>query len=110
MEESLTATELAVLVAVARLANAAYGVTIREDVGACTGRPPSLASVYAALDRLEQRGLVRPWLSEPRPERGGRARRHFELTTPGTALVRRERANALRMWQNLVVDKPGSRR
>ena len=71
----LTTTELHTLLALVRLADDAYAVSIRADVSAVRGRPVSLASIYAALDRLEHQGLVRPTLSDPRPERGGRARR-----------------------------------
>src|SRR5687768_2342163 len=104
MAPSLNHTELLTLVAMARLGDDAYGVTISAEIKDCTKRPVSLAAVYAALDRLEQQGLVKPWLSEPVPERGGRARRHYALTADGRALVRRERANALRMWRGVSLE------
>jgi PadR family transcriptional regulator, regulatory protein PadR len=100
---SLSQTELLVLVAIARLGESAYGVSIREDVRDSTRRTLSLASVYAALDRLDGLGLARSWLSEPRPERGGRARRHYGLTRAGAARVARERESALRMWRGVVL-------
>src|SRR5688500_16130253 len=99
MAPALSHTELLTLVAMARLGDEAYGVTIAAEIKDCSGRRLSLAGVSAALDRLEQQGLAKAWLSEPLPERGGRARRHYALTADGRALVRRERANALRMWR-----------
>jgi DNA-binding PadR family transcriptional regulator len=90
-----------VLVAIARLNEQAYGVTIHEEIERVAGRHVSLAGVYSALDRLEREGLVRPFLSEPRAERGGRARRHYALTAAGRATVQRERAVAMRMWQGM---------
>ena len=107
MTPSLTQTELLILVAMARLGDEAYGVTISAEITECTERRVSLAAIYAALDRLDQQGLVGAWLSAPLPERGGRARRHYALTADGRALVRRERANALRMWRGVSLE-PGS--
>ena len=83
MAQTLSQLEVLALLALARLGDDAYGVTVREEIATVTGRDVSMAAIYAALDRLERSGLVRPWQSEPRPERGGRARRHFALTAAG---------------------------
>lgn len=93
--------EVLTLAAIARIGEEAYGVTIRQEIADCTAREVSMAAVYAALERLELNGLVRPRLSDSLPERGGRARRHYSLTAAGLVLVRRERTRALRMWQDL---------
>jgi DNA-binding PadR family transcriptional regulator len=97
----LNPLDLLALIAVARLADRAYGVIVHEDIETMAARRVSLAGVYSALDRLERTGLVRPSYSEPRPERGGRARRVYTLTAAGRAAVRRERALADRMWDGL---------
>jgi DNA-binding PadR family transcriptional regulator len=94
--------ELFVLIAVARLEDDAYGVTIRDEIERVTTRPVSIGGVYNALDRLEREGLVKPFYSEPRAERGGRARRHYELTGAGHAAVKRERTLSLRLWEGYV--------
>jgi len=65
-------------------------------------RDVSLAGVYAALDRLEYLGLTRAWLSTPRPERGGRARRHYAITAAGRTRLGREHAQTLRMWRGVL--------
>ena len=101
--------EVLTLVAIARLGDGAYGVTIREDIGECAGRDVSMAAVYAALERLEHHGLVKTWMSEPRPERGGRARRHYHLTPAGRATLRREGSKALRMWTSVLPPLEGDR-
>jgi DNA-binding PadR family transcriptional regulator len=106
----LTQLELLALVSLARLGDDAYGVTVQEDIAAVTGRDVSMAAVYAALDRLERQGLARPWHSDPRPERGGRARRHFELTAAGRGALRIERAVMTRMWQGVSLPEEGRRR
>jgi len=99
--------ELMALVAIARLEDDAYGVRIRDEIDRMTTRPVSIGGVYNALDRLEREGFVKPFYSEPRAERGGRARRHFALTAAGRETVRRERTLALRLWEGL---SPAGRR
>jgi DNA-binding PadR family transcriptional regulator len=107
---ALNRIELLTLLAILRLGAKAYGVTIYEEIQRVAGSDVSIAGVYSAIDRLERRGLVRGWRSEPRPERGGRARRHFGLTGTGRDLVRQERELTARMWRGLVVDPGGRRR
>ena len=104
MPTALNQMETLTLVAVARIGHTAYGVTIRQEIQNCTGRAVSMAAVYAALDRLDRQKLVRPWLGEPRAERGGRARRHYALTPSGQAVVRTERSMAMRMWRGVWLD------
>jgi len=89
------------LVAIARLQDDAYGVTIHEEIERVTGKPVSMAGVYSALDRLERQGLVDARYSAPQAERGGRARRLYALTGQGRAAVRREREIAFRLWDGL---------
>jgi len=110
MTQHLSRLELLALVALARLGDDGYGVTVQQEIATVTGREVSMAAIYAALDRLERGGLVRPWQSEPRPERGGRARRHFALTPPGRAALRAERAMMTRMWQGVTLSDEARRR
>ena len=67
-----------VLLAVIRLGDNAYGVPISRELERCTGREAGFGSVYAALDRLEEKGLLVSKLGEPTASRGGRAKRYFE--------------------------------
>jgi DNA-binding PadR family transcriptional regulator len=110
MPPELHQIELLSLVALARLGDEAYGVTVREEIARLTGRDVSMAAVYAALDRLERRKLVKPWLSAPRAERGGRARRHFSLTAAGRDHLGREREVAMRLWKGLTFESDRGRR
>jgi PadR family transcriptional regulator PadR len=98
------------LVALARLGDEAYGVTVREDIAGVTGRDVSIAAVYAALDRLTRQGLIRPWQSEPRAERGGRSRRHFALTSSGRSALRIERETVARLWRGVSIMAEARRR
>ena len=102
--------ERLVLVAMARLGDTAYGVTIREEIAACIERDVSMGAVYAALERLERQRLVKPWWSEPLAERGGRARRHYRLTADARMWLRHERDLTLRMWRGVTLEPGGRRR
>ena len=73
--------EYFLLSSAARLGEDAYGAAIRQDLEAMTGRQCSLGALYTTLDRLEQKGLIRTWMGEPSPERGGRAKKMVRLTT-----------------------------
>jgi DNA-binding PadR family transcriptional regulator len=78
-----------VMLALVRLADHAYGVSVRQEIDRRTGRDVSLGAVYATLDRLEAKGYVKSHLGDPTPERGGRAKRFFRVTPKGMAAVSR---------------------
>ena len=61
----------------------AYGVTIRDEIEARTGRRASAGAVYTTLERLEARGLVSSHWGEPTPERGGKRKRFYRLKPAG---------------------------
>ena len=109
MGNVLNETEQLVLLALARLGDSAYGVTVRQEIEVRSGTPVSIAAVYAALARLEQRGLAAAWLSEPTPQRGGRARKHFRLTPDGASALTSARRAMDRMWDGLDLGSEGSR-
>jgi PadR family transcriptional regulator PadR len=93
--------ELMVLLVVARLGDAAYGVPISKELHFATGREASLGSVYAALERLSRKGYVTSTLSDPTPQRGGRAKRFFQITVQGESAVEASRAAFTRLWQRI---------
>src|SRR5215471_10386093 len=93
--------ELMLLLAILRLGEAAYGVTIAQELEEQTGREVVVASVYATLDRLQERGLVTSTLGDPTPERGGRAKRYFRITGAGIREIREARRSLMNMWKGL---------
>ena len=62
--------EQVVLLAILRLGDRAYGVTIREEIRICTNREPTPGALYTTLDRIEEKGLVISRLGDPTPQRG----------------------------------------
>ncbi|HZS48467.1 MAG TPA: helix-turn-helix transcriptional regulator [Blastocatellia bacterium] len=102
--EYLGEFEQIVLLALIRLADNAYGMTIRQEIEKRTGRYVSIGAVYATLDRLEKKGYVDSWLADPTAERGGRAKRYFELLPAGSSAIQRSKEMLTSMWEGLDVD------
>src|SRR5689334_14209261 len=100
--DALGEFEQLVLLAIARLGDDAYGVTIRREIEERTGRDVAIGALYTSLDRLERKGFVRSTMSEPKQERGGRSRRHFWIKPAGAAALRDSRARLDRMWAGLA--------
>jgi len=93
--------ELMVLLAVVRLGDGAYGVPISQELLTLAGREVVLGSIYAALDRLEQKGLVTSLLGDPTPERGGRAKRYFRVTPAGVRALTMTRTALTNLWSGI---------
>ena len=101
--ESLGHFELLVLLALLRQGEEAYGVPIANAIAQSTGKQVILASVYNTLERLEEKGLVRSSIGQPTPERGGRAKRYFSITTSGLREVRAAKKALTVLWRGIPV-------
>ena len=75
--------EYLLLTSTVRLGEDAYGVSIRLDIENVTGRPCSIGALYTTLDRLEAKGLVKTWMGDATPRRGGRPKRMVRATAQG---------------------------
>jgi PadR family transcriptional regulator, regulatory protein PadR len=98
---SVGTLELATLLAVVRLTDKAYGLAIKRDLAARTGRDYSVGALYTTLQRLEDKGLLTSRHSEPLPVRGGRSRRHFTLTGAGARALRQAERHATSIWAGI---------
>jgi PadR family transcriptional regulator, regulatory protein PadR len=92
-----------IVLALLRLEDRAYGVTVRQEIEFRTNREISIGAVYATLDRLEAKGYVKSHRGDPTPERGGRSKRFFRVTANGVAAVNRTQRALLRMTEGLDV-------
>ena len=81
--------EQLILLAILRLRDDAYGVTIREELADCAGRTVAPGAMYTALERLETKGLIASRMSDPTPQRGGRAKRIVTVTASGMKALTR---------------------
>lgn len=75
--------ESLLMMAILRLGDGAYGVTIRQELLERARKDIAIGAIYTSLNRLEQKGFVESWLGDPTTERGGRAKRFYRLTAAG---------------------------
>lgn len=103
--------EQLVLLALLRLGEEGYGMTVRREMEETAGRKATLGSVYGTLDRLEEKGLVESWRADPEPVRGGHPRRYFKVTAEGELALRRAQRMMERMWSGveLTTDEESSK-
>ena len=87
--------------ALVRLGDDAYGVTISREIEDQTGREVLLGSVYAALERLGEKGFVSSRLGNPTNERGGRAKKYFRITAKGLRDLRHAQRVLIGLWTNV---------
>jgi DNA-binding PadR family transcriptional regulator len=90
-----------IVLALLRLEDRAYGVTVRQEIEFRARREVSIGAVYATLDRLETKGYVKSRYGDPTPERGGRSKRFFRVTAQGIAAVNRTQRALRSMTEGL---------
>ena len=76
--------EQLVLLTMIRLGLEAYGASVQVEIETRGGRRVSFSAVYTTLDRLEGKGLVGSRIGDPTPQRGGKRKKHYEITPAGT--------------------------
>ncbi|MGD2071507.1 MAG: helix-turn-helix transcriptional regulator [Gemmatimonadota bacterium] len=95
--------EMYVMLAVSRLGDDAYGVTIRREIEDRTGRPVSVGALYATLARLGRKGFLEFEESDPRPVPGGRSRKYCRPTDEGRAALSHSATMMTRMMEGLEI-------
>jgi len=103
MSAALGEFEQIVLLAILRLGDAAYAVSIRREIAARTGREPAPGALYTTLDRLEEKRLVTSRRGDPTPQRGGRAKRYFKVSAKGISAVARVQRSYRNLMEGLVL-------
>lgn len=101
MPDTLSDLEILALAALVRLGPDAYGVSIRDQIAERTGRSVSIGSLYKALHRLEERGLIATEVGEPTAVRGGRAKKHVRVEPAGRTALEDAIAAYDRMFEGL---------
>lgn len=102
MADVLGAFEQAVLLAVVRLGEAAYGRAILREVQARLEREVAAGAVHATLERLENKRLLSSRLGAGTPVRAGRPRRYYRLQPAGVRALNDARAAVDSIWQGLT--------
>ena len=108
MTRLLTDFELMIMLAILRLRNDAYGVTVSRELEETGRRATTLGAVYLALDRLERHGLVVSELGDATAQRGGRAKKYFRVTARGLNAVRATRRAFVALWTGIPELQGGS--
>jgi DNA-binding PadR family transcriptional regulator len=93
--------EQLVLLAVMRLKGEAYAVPIRRQIEARTSRSVARGALYVTLDRLEEKGYLKSWLADATAERGGRAKRFYEVRPAGVKALEYSWTALRSMWEGL---------
>jgi PadR family transcriptional regulator PadR len=89
------------LLAILSLGKDAYGLTIRREVSKATGKDWSIGAIYDPLYRLEKKGYVESFLTEPTTERGGRSKRMFHITEQGMKALEVQKAVRDSLWRRI---------
>jgi DNA-binding PadR family transcriptional regulator len=97
--DSIGEFEHMVLLAVLRLGDEAYAVTVRDEILVHTGRDVARGSIYITLDRLETKGFLKSRLGEPTAERGGRAKRYYALRPVAIEALKESRRALVSLWR-----------
>ena len=99
MAEILGAFEQAVLLALVRLGEQAYGRAILGEVQSRLNRAITAGAVYSTLDRLEQKNLISSHLGSGTPVRAGRPRRYYVIEDSGLRALNASRAAIDTIWR-----------
>jgi PadR family transcriptional regulator, regulatory protein PadR len=98
--------EQLVLLAVLRLGDEGYAVPIRDLILTEAGIDLSRGTIYVTLERLERKGYVTSWFSDPQAVRGGKARRIFRLKPAGLKAVRASKRAVDRLCAGTILSDP----
>lgn len=98
---SLGEFEHLLLLCLVQLSGHSYGTAIRNKLKDAIGRDSSIGALYATLERLEKKGFVSSSIGEPTPQRGGRAKRYFTLTTQGKRVLSNAKRNLDILWEGV---------
>jgi PadR family transcriptional regulator PadR len=100
--ELLTKLEELVLIAVLKLRDNAYSVSIYNFVNEITGKEVSVSSVYFPLERLVRKGYLQSSQGKPTPKRGGMSKRYYRLTREGIAALEDNRSLNQAAWKGIA--------
>ena len=97
----LSRAEEIILLAILRLGDNAYGISIRDFIKEATGSEWSLAQIYDPLNRLTHKGLALKSKGSPSPERGGRHKCLYTITNEGREALQEVRRMQDNIWKNV---------
>jgi DNA-binding PadR family transcriptional regulator len=96
--KELTKAEETLLLAILRLKNNAYGVAIKQNIQKTTGKALPYGTLYFILEQLRKKGYVKRFTGESKPERGGRSRIYYSLTSEGSKALKHAYKMQQKVW------------
>ena len=106
--ELLTRLEEAILIAVLKLGEDAYGIPINREVSRIFGKAYTMGGLYFALDQLVRKEYLMKRSADPTPQRGGRSRAYYRLTPEGKEALEATRRHQVKLWKAIPEFKNGS--
>lgn len=97
----LSRSDEILLLAILRLKDKAYGVTIVKEVARSTGKKLKLGGLWVSLDILAKKGLLEKHMGDPTPKRGGRSKIYYSLTPAGLKALKRVNEFNLSLWNGM---------
>jgi DNA-binding PadR family transcriptional regulator len=97
----LSRAEELILLSVWRLGEEAYCVPILEEAQKHSNKDWTLSGIYIPLGRLERKGYVESYFGDPTPERGGKRKRYYKITSDGFQALKAVRQVEKSMWNGL---------
>ena len=102
-EKFLGEFEQILMLSIMRLGSNAYGSTIRQLIAEEINRDVTIGALYTTLERLEKKGMLKSKMGEATAERGGRAKKYFEVSAQGQHALKRSKDALKNLWQGLAL-------
>ena len=99
----LTRTEEIIMLAIWRMEDNAYGVTIADMLTQISGKKWVLGAVYVPLERLEKKGYIYSWLGDSTKKRGGRSKRLYKLSRAGLNAMILTKTMEQSLWEGISI-------
>ena len=97
----ISRSEEFLMLAVWRLKENAYGVTIRDQIEQATGKTWAYGALFVMLSRLEKKGYLKSHFADPSPQRGGKSKRIFQLSPLGVKALKDVRKAHNSVWSGI---------
>jgi DNA-binding PadR family transcriptional regulator len=101
MADGIGTFEQAVLLAVIRLDDEAYGRAIVDEVQKRGRHAVAVGAVHATLVRLEDKGMLSSRVAAGTPRRSGRPRRYYKIQPAGVRALRDARQTIANLWRGV---------
>ena len=100
--KELTKAEETLLLTILRLKNNAYGVAIKQHIQKTTGKALPYGTLYFILEQLTKKGYVKRFTGDSKPERGGRSRIYYAITSESYKVLKQAYEMQQKIWNGFA--------